>query len=43
MRYVYEHRDEAVQKGKYAAEEAKNLWTWDAAADKIITRLNAIR
>ena len=43
MRYVYEHRDEAAQKGKYAAEEAKNLWTWDAAADKIITRLNAIR
>ena len=43
MQYVYEHRDEAAQKGKYAAEEAKKLWTWDAAADKIITRLNAIR
>lgn len=42
MRYVYEHREEATQIGRLAAEEVQKMWTWDAAADKIINRLDAI-
>ena len=42
MRYVYEHQNEAKNKGLYAAEEVRKKWTWDAAADKIIDRLDKI-
>lgn len=42
MRYVYEHQEEAKAKGMRAAEEVREKWTWDAAADKIIERLDAI-
>lgn len=42
MRYVYEHQDEAADMGRKASQEARNHWTWDAAADKIIERLKAI-
>ncbi len=42
MRYVFEHQEEAKEKGMHASEVALNSWTWDNAADKIIERLKAI-
>ncbi len=42
MRYVYEHREEAAAKGMHASEVALSKWTWDAAAEKMIERLDAI-
>ncbi|MDD6481305.1 MAG: glycosyltransferase [Lachnospiraceae bacterium] len=42
MRYVFEHQDEAAEKGRKAAEEVQSKWTWENAAKKIIDRLNAI-
>ena len=42
MRYVYEHREEAAAKGRHASEVALSKWTWDAAAEKMIERLDAI-
>lgn len=42
LRYVYEHQDEAKQKGILASEEVLSKWTWAKAADKIINRLDNI-
>jgi glycosyltransferase involved in cell wall biosynthesis len=41
MRYVYEHRAEARQKGWQASQEVLQKWTWAQAAQKIIERLDA--
>ena len=42
LRHVYENRDEARRKGAAAAEEMAQKWTWDHAAAKILTRLDAL-
>lgn len=39
MRYVYEHREEARQKGQSAAAEVRQKWTWQQTAAKIKARL----
>ncbi|HEV3075376.1 MAG TPA: glycosyltransferase [Thermoanaerobaculia bacterium] len=43
LRHVYEHRDEARARGQAAAREMAARWTWDAAAQRIIARLDAIK
>ncbi|HXO40754.1 MAG TPA: glycosyltransferase [Thermoanaerobaculia bacterium] len=43
LRHVYEHRDEARARGLAAAREMAANWTWEAAAQKIIARLDAIK
>jgi GT2 family glycosyltransferase/glycosyltransferase involved in cell wall biosynthesis len=43
LRHVYEHRDEARARGLAAAREMAARWTWEAAAQKIIARLDAIK
>jgi len=43
LRHVYEHRDEARARGQAAAREMAARWTWEAAARKIIARLEAIK
>ena len=40
MRYVYEHRDEAYDKGVRASEWVKNNWTYDHSAKKLIEVLS---
>ena len=35
MRYVYEHQDEAMEKGKKASEFMKNNFTWEQSAEKL--------
>ena len=42
LRYVYENREEARQKGLLAAEYVRNNWTWLHAAKKIKNRLQDI-
>jgi hypothetical protein len=39
MRHVFEHRDEAREKGRRAREEVCNRWTWDRAAAIAAERL----
>lgn len=39
MRHVYEHPDEAREKGRRAREEACTRWTWDQAAAAACTAL----
>lgn len=43
MRYIYEHKEEARQKGLVASKEVLSTWTWDNAASKIIQRIRDIR
>jgi len=42
MRYVYEHKTEAQEKGLVASEEVLKKWTWDNSANLIIKRLEEI-
>lgn len=42
LRHVYEQRDQARALGARAAATVAQKWTWQHAAAKIITRLNAI-
>ena len=42
LREVYEHRDEARQKGVAAAAEMAERWTWEHAASRVIARLAEI-
>ncbi len=42
MRYVYEHREEAEQKGLLASQEVLQKWTWDNSAQRILDRLVAV-
>jgi hypothetical protein len=42
MRYVYEHKTEAQEKGLIASEEVLKNWTWDNSANCIIKRLEEI-
>ena len=43
MRYVYEHQEEAREKGMKASEEVRTMWTWDKAAERMIQRLDEIK
>jgi glycosyltransferase involved in cell wall biosynthesis len=43
MRYVYEHRHEARDKGRAASAEVLSRWTWRHTADKIRTRLSEVK
>lgn len=36
MRYIYEHQEEAKEKGRLASEWVKENWTWDHSAKKVI-------
>jgi hypothetical protein len=42
LRHVYENRDEARQKGLAAARTMAERWSWRAAAERIVQRLEAI-
>jgi GT2 family glycosyltransferase len=39
LRYVYEHREEAADKGVRASKDAETRWTWRHAAERIRERL----
>jgi len=39
LRYVYEHREEAADKGARASKDAETRWTWRHAAERIRERL----
>lgn len=39
MRHVYEHRDEALEKGLRASREVLSRWTWDHSASRISARV----
>lgn len=43
LRHVYSNPGEAKARGAHAAQDVRNAWTWDHAADKIIERLDAIQ
>lgn len=43
MRHVFLHQEEARLKGEIASREVRENWSWNQAARKIITRLDAIR
>jgi hypothetical protein len=42
LRYVYEHQDEARERGQRAATTVAERWTWAHATDKIMGRLEEI-
>lgn len=42
MKYVYEHREEAKEKGRMSAEWVKTNWSFDKSADKLIEILNKL-
>lgn len=42
MRYVYDHQDEAREKGMRASIEVRQKWTWRKAAEKMLERLKEI-
>ncbi|WP_320967825.1 glycosyltransferase [Hungatella hathewayi] len=42
MRYVYEHQEEAKEKGKTASRDVLENWTWKNSACQIKKRLNTI-
>jgi GT2 family glycosyltransferase len=42
LRWVYEHREEAAERGSRAALEASQRWTWESTARAIVERLKAI-
>jgi GT2 family glycosyltransferase len=41
LRHVFENRDEAAAKGREAAVEMREKWTWRHAARRIVERLDA--
>ncbi|MBA4191959.1 MAG: glycosyl transferase [Planctomycetaceae bacterium] len=43
MRHIFEHQDEAHNRGMRASEVAHTRWTWDQAAQRIVQRLAEIR
>jgi hypothetical protein len=42
MRYLYEHRDDAREKGKRARERIASAFTWRHAAEKSVERMRAL-
>lgn len=42
LRWVYEHQEEAAEKGRRAAEVVHKQWTWDRLARQIIEDLDGI-
>ena len=43
LRYVFEHHEEANEKGRLASREALKSWTWSHAAERIKRRLHELR
>lgn len=43
MRYVFEHREEAIEKGRHARAAMRQHWTWACAAQKAVQHLNRLR
>jgi hypothetical protein len=43
MRHIYEHQDEARERGARASADALGRWTWRQAAGHIADRLRQIR
>lgn len=43
LRYVYDHQEEATQKGMKASDEVRKIWTWEKAAEKMLQRLDKIK
>jgi len=43
LRYVYEHRAEAGEKGRRASRDARRLWTWDQAARTAMDYIRELR
>jgi glycosyltransferase involved in cell wall biosynthesis len=42
LRWLYEHPDEAAEKGRRAAERVHRHWTWDRVARQMVDDLDAI-
>lgn len=42
MRYVYEHREESLSKGKLASLFVQKEWSWDACAKDLFQKLSKI-
>lgn len=42
MRYVFEHPEEAKQKGLFAAQDMLKNWTWDHAAQKALKAIELL-
>jgi glycosyltransferase involved in cell wall biosynthesis len=42
MRWLYEHPDEAAEKGRRASERAHRFWTWDRVAQQMCDDLDMI-
>lgn len=42
MRYIFEHQEEAKLKGKQAAQDVKDKWSWEKVSENMLKRLNEI-
>jgi glycosyltransferase involved in cell wall biosynthesis len=42
MRWLYEHPEEAAEKGRLAAERVHRNWTWDRVARQMVDDFDAI-
>ena len=42
MRYVYEHQDEALEKGKLASEWIHKDWSWDSCAKDLLEKVEKL-
>jgi glycosyltransferase involved in cell wall biosynthesis len=42
MRYVYEHQDEAKEKGKKASKEMHTNWNWDVCAKDLLEKVEEL-
>jgi hypothetical protein len=42
MRHLYEHPEEAAEKGRLAAERVHREWTWDRVATQLCRDLDTI-
>lgn len=42
MRYVYEHRDEAAEKGRKASEWIHTEWNWDVCANDLMGKVEEL-
>lgn len=43
MRYAYEHQEDAKNKGRKAAADAHEKWTWENTAKKIMQRIKEVK
>lgn len=42
MRFVYDHYDQAILKGRQALSDVREKWTWENASKKVYDRLSVI-